>query len=350
VKKIRHKGEKSAEKKTPKNELITVDCPVCKGVGRLEVKRKLTSNADVPGSISKRQRPLPEGWVVPGPKSAGGVEPERGEELCSLLGHWRIFQRIGGHRWSTDDLVTAWLAGKAWREANPSSSSKGPEHCLDLGCGIGTVLQMNAWAFENAKVLGVEAQELSASMARRSIQYNGCQDRCEVILSDIRSFDGKWDKSPDGKFDLITGTPPYFPVTFSEKGDAATPFGGLPTCEQSAPARYEFRGGVEAYCAAAKPRLRDENSRFVVCEGYLETNHDRVMSSAADNGLHVLRQVCVHGRDDKPALFAVYEMSLASTTGTPLPEMTIEKLIVRYKGGKRSDEYVQLMATMGIPP
>jgi tRNA1Val (adenine37-N6)-methyltransferase len=66
------------------------------------------------------------------------VEPEAGEELCSLLGHWRIFQRVGGHRWSTDDLVTAWVAGRAWREAHPAGTA--PARCLDLGCGIGRLI------------------------------------------------------------------------------------------------------------------------------------------------------------------------------------------------------------------
>jgi hypothetical protein len=50
----------------------------------------------------------PPGWVAPGPQPAnlGAVQPAKGEALCYLTGDWRIFQPIGGHRYSTDDLVT----------------------------------------------------------------------------------------------------------------------------------------------------------------------------------------------------------------------------------------------------
>ena len=67
--------------------------------------------------------------------------------------------------------------------------SDGPARCLDLGCGIGSVLMMVAWQFPNATCLGVEAQTLSASMARRSLQYNGADDRVKVILKDLRELD-----------------------------------------------------------------------------------------------------------------------------------------------------------------
>lgn len=276
-----------------------------------------------------------------------------GEEICALLGHWRIFQRIGGHRWSTDDLVTAWVAGRAWKDAKPGRTDE-PAYCLDLGCGIGSVLMMVAWQFNQAKCLGVEAQVRSATMARRSLEYNGCTDRCKVVQGDIREYADFAEAAPDGKFDLVTGTPPYFPVNYSADTGVATPgLGGLPSCEQSAPARYEFRGGVEAYCAAARPRLRSRESRFVVCEGLLGENHSRVINGARENGLEVLRKVAVHGRDDKPVLFAVYVMRLAEPDADPADaakSMVEETLIIRHKGGKRSDAYVSLMADLGIPP
>ncbi|GBG34878.1 HemK methyltransferase family member 1 [Hondaea fermentalgiana] len=348
-------GEKNKKKnkKKGKKKLVEVTCRVCEGAGRIKKKRKEVLHANQAGKTSSRKRKVPDDWVIPGPASKGGVEPEAGEEVCHLLGHWRIFQRIGGHRWSTDDLVTAWVAGRAWREAQKSVAEpqQQPAHCLDLGCGIGSVLMMVAWQFTEARCLGVEAQVRSATMARRSIEFNGCADRCQVVQGDIREY-ADFDKAaPEGKFDLVTGTPPYFPVNYTEGTGVATPgLGGLPSCEQSAPARYEFRGGVEAYCAAARPRLRSRDSRFVVCEGLLGANHSRVLKGASENGLEILQKVSVHGRDDKPALFAVYVMRLADEGGADSPPTQEESLIIRYKGGKRSEAYVSLMASLGIPP
>ena len=35
-----------------------------------------------------------------------------GEMLCGLSGQWLIYQRINGHRYSTDDVCTAYVASK----------------------------------------------------------------------------------------------------------------------------------------------------------------------------------------------------------------------------------------------
>jgi len=316
-------------------------CKVCNGAKRLPKKRKEVLSGSMSGTISKRTRPLPEGWVIPGPPAGkNAVEPLQGEELTHLIGHWRIFQRPGCHRWSTDDLVTAWVAGRAFKNSPP-------KQCLDLGCGIGTVLMMVAWQFPDCCSRGVEAQFLSATMARRSIEFNGCSDRVQVVNCDLRTL--SQDTFAGMKFDLITGTPPYFPAEFNEETGvklATTTYGGIPACDQSAPARYELRGGVEAYCEAASQFLRDESSRFVVCEGYLSFNHPRVLKGAADAGLSITKQLNVHGREDKQPLFAVYEMQKKTSE----VEIEVTKIVVRHKGGQRSVDYEKLMADMGIPP
>ena len=59
--------------------------------------------------MSQRYR----GWARPGPIPPGGVDPEPGETLDYLCGHYRIFQYEKGHRYSTDDVLTAWY-GTQW--------------------------------------------------------------------------------------------------------------------------------------------------------------------------------------------------------------------------------------------
>ena len=49
-----------------------------------------------------------------------------------LAGDWKIFQLRRGHRYSTDDLLTAWYAVSACLEAGRT-----PVRVLDLGCGTG---------------------------------------------------------------------------------------------------------------------------------------------------------------------------------------------------------------------
>jgi len=146
----------------------------------------------------------PRGWRAPGPRPAGPGDdatllPVAGEDLCHLAGDWRIFQHVGGHRWSLDDLATAWMAAL-------ETSSRPPARVADLGCGIGTVLMLLAWRFVDARCEGIEAEAEKASLARRSIRWNGCADRCAIRVGDLRDA-----SALDGTFDLITGTPPYLP-------------------------------------------------------------------------------------------------------------------------------------------
>jgi len=407
-------------------------CTICKGCGRLQPKKKQRVHSNDPGVVTTRKF-VPSAWAsngVPGPAPARIGAPERGEELCFLTGDWRIFQKVGGHRYSTEDVVTAWVAGGVGGgvAGEAATAAARPLRALDLGTGIGSVMMMVAWRLPAARVVGVEAQSLSASMARRSLRYNGADvgGRCSARHADMRE-EAQWLAEEErGAFDLVTGTPPYFPVahiavTKSQSsggggaaaaaaapdapsaaapaaaggGDATTGGGGsnasmvaiaamgaLPTCRQSAPARYEFRGGIEAYCAAASRALRRPTApagvgdgcarsggRFVVCEGYLAGNAARVADAAQTSGLRVLEQLSVMGREGKRPLFAVYTMCHADDPsdlrGWPSPAAdpagsgggasaaaratTIKSIVVRTHDGPRTPEYCALMQDMGMP-
>ena len=98
---------------------------------------------------------------------------------------------------------------------------------------------MVAWGLPDVKMVGVEAQALSYGLARRSLAYNGVTSRVEVRHGDLREAD----MVPEGSvFDLVTGTPPYIPLGH----------GSVSKKEQCGPCRFEYRGGVEDYCDAAK--------------------------------------------------------------------------------------------------
>jgi hypothetical protein len=64
------------------------------------------------------------GPVPPGAARSAGRA--RGETFDAISGHFRIFQLEAGHRFSTDDVLTAWY-GTSWA---PSAS-----RVLDLGRG-----------------------------------------------------------------------------------------------------------------------------------------------------------------------------------------------------------------------
>ena len=249
--------------------------------------------------------------VIPGPN----------EDLCYLAGDWRILQRRDGHRWSLDDLMTAWVAST--QIATP------PARILDLGCGIGSVLLMLAWRFPDAVVAGIEAQAVSVDLARRSIAWNGVDARCRVHLGDLRD-PGMVDAV--GVVDLVTGTPPYLAVGSAPESQRV----------QKGPCNFEHRGGIEAYCAAAA-RVLAPDGCFVACEQAAQDARVRAAARAA--GLAVTSTLRVVPRAGKAPLFAVHVMSRRDTDAVVLPP-----LVVRDRDGARTPAFRQVRDAMGLPP
>jgi tRNA1(Val) A37 N6-methylase TrmN6 len=267
----------------------------------------------------------PAGWIAPGPAPAGArgrsdLEPADDEDLCFLCGDWRIFQKLRGNRWSTDELVTA----------DEACAGDAPARVLDLGCGLGSVLLMVAWRFARARSVGVEAQEVSAALARRSIAFDGAEDRCEVRVGDLRDPAIVEARA----FDLVTGTPPYFRVGAGVESERV----------QCAPARFEHRGGVEAYCEAASRALGDLG-RFVLCAPSGE--NARVEEAAAGAGLAVARRLDVVPREGKPALLSVTTMRRGVAAAAIEPPRAI---VVRDRRGGWTEDFAALRARMGLPP
>jgi tRNA1Val (adenine37-N6)-methyltransferase len=382
-----------------------VVCKVCSGSKRLPIKRDLVRGAEKPGQFVKRTTPT--GWEAIGPAAfhystpdeqlPQPLQPENGEQLCFLVGNWRIFQRVGGHRWTTDDLVTAWVAGSPARSHISAEESTRVKKALDLGCGNASVLMMVAWQYPEASCLGLEARVEAVSLARRSILYNCGPEQTRVMVhnADFRSLYahsssamlGEAENDSNGagtsctgqekgdpilavresKFDLVTGTPPYFRVDFELRGESESGKdssvvgayirqGGMPTCKESAPARCEFRGGIEAYCQAAA-RVLALDGTFVVCENW--ANHDRALSAAPVAGLDVLSVQRVIGRAGKPPLFAVYTMKLRPGTqhaleaGGQHESMTelyyAPDIIVRDRDGAWTVQYAEVLKDMSYP-
>ncbi len=248
------------------------------------------------------------------------VGPE--ESLDAFAGHWRIFQLRDGHRYSTDDLLAAWYAVMA-------CESRPPLSVLDLGCGIGSVGLFVAWSFPYARMTGLEAQDLSAKLARRSIRYNGVADRFEVRDGDLRHG------LPGGAFDLVTGSPPYWDPRA----------GTLSAGPQKAPCRFEQRGGVEDYCLAAARALAPHGIFALVMDA---RQRDRVVQGAHDAGLALMSIRDVIPREGKDPLMVLAAMTHADTAAEAPREEP--PLLLRDRHGTRTDEFRAIRLKMGMPP
>jgi tRNA1(Val) A37 N6-methylase TrmN6 len=265
------------------------------------------------------------GWVRPGPEPPGGVDVEAGETLDYLAGRWRIFQYEKGHRYSVDDALTAHYA---------TTCAPRVERYLDLGSGIGSVALFVAWRCPAARVTTVEAQDRSRRLAEKSARYNGVEDRFTILAGDLREDDvlaGRDD------FDLITGTPPYWPL--GTHREAAHP--------QAVPARLEVRGDIADYARAAAGRLAP-GGVFVCC--FPTDQRARVLEAHASAGLVVVRTRAVRfkeGRDYGFTLFCAQRAGDLPDLGPPLDE---PELVLRTAAGAFSAEYARVRLTYGFPP
>jgi tRNA1(Val) A37 N6-methylase TrmN6 len=292
-----------------------------------------------------------KGWAKPGPVPPGlgavavqgsafaadtlkcehqpPLAVEANETLDAISGHFRLFQLREGHRFSTDDILTAWY-GTSWC---PTAQA-----ALDLGSGIGTVGMICAWRLPGAKFVTVEAQPNSVALARKSARYNGLDDRYEIREGDFRA-DGVLRSGE--VFDFITGSPPYFPPEAGLKSDHP----------QKLACRFELRGTIADYCFTAAKHLAPGG--FFACVFPREPAQlARVEAAAKEARLVIVRQRPVVFREGDPPMVGLFGMMRADD----LPDWfrgqtwTEPELIIRTREGNIHPEYSAVKLAIGFPP
>lgn len=295
--------------------------------GKQKHVRLVSSMPDSPASTFR-------GWTKPGPVPPGalgqGPEVEAGETLDAISGHFRLFQLADGHRFSTDDVLVAWY-GSTW------CASAG--RVLDLGSGIGSVGMIAAWRLPGARFVTVEAQPQSVRLARKSAQWNGLTDRYDIRSGDFRE---PGVVGADEAFDLVLGSPPYFPAASGIHGDHPQKVG----------CRFELLGDIGDYCAAAARHLDRGGVFACVFPVAPDEQHRRVRDAANAAGLVIVRWRPVVLKEDERPLLGLFAMVRA----TDVPESlhgepwTEAPLVIRRRDGSVHPEYSAVKLAFGFPP
>lgn len=271
-----------------------------------------------------------KGWRIPGPIPCARGAPGDDESLDAISGHFKIFQRKKGHRFSTDDVLCAGYAGQ-WAPR--------VERYCDLGSGIGSIAMMLIWRRRPRAVLTVEAQDISLALQRRSLTYNGLSDLVDARSGDLRDDQVFKGHAP---FDLVTGSPPYWADTDALGADS----------DQAKGARLEQRGGVRDYAARAAKILAPAGV-FVLVHQAAHDARVRDAISAAD--LSLVRTRAVRFKAGVPAKTSGAQLYLAMRR-EDLParrrEVTVTEapLTIRAKDGTVDDEYAAFKLSLGFPP
>lgn len=269
------------------------------------------------------------GWAKPGPIPPGALAPPEvpaDETLDAISGHFRLFQLKAGHRFSTDDVLTAWY-GTSWA---PTAS-----RVLDLGSGIGSVGMTAAWRLPGAQFVTVEAQAESVRLARKSAAYNGLDDRYEIREGDFRSDVVRADEV----FDLVLGSPPYFPPGTGSEGDHP----------QKIACRFELRGDIADYARVAAAHLAPGGIFSCV---FPDVQLERVAAAARAADLVIVRRRPVIFKAGEPPLITLFAMQRASDLPADMRERTwLEPaLVIRDADGRVNAEYAAVKLSFGFPP
>lgn len=246
-------------------------------------------------------------------------KPEAHETLDLLAGDWRIFQLRRGHRFTTDDMLTAWLAARVRPDAL---------RLLDLGAGIGSVGLLTLFRMRpQATLTMVEVQEQSHRLARQSVHVNGLQDRVTPRHGDLRDPAMVPERA---SYDLVTGSPPYIPLGK----------GVVSNNPQRAAARIELHGDVFDYCRAAAAALAP-GGWFCFVHAAADPRPEAAIEAVGLKLRHRRDVVFRAGRPPTIALFA------ASAEG---PREDLPPFVVRDPHGAFTPEYLTLQREMGCRP
>jgi tRNA1Val (adenine37-N6)-methyltransferase len=213
------------------------------------------------------------------------IQPD--ETLDRLTSKLRIIQKRRGHRAAVDDNLLAWAAARACPSA---------VRILDLGSGKGTAAMLLLQRLPRCRVIGLEALEVSHDLAMRNALLNGLTDRWEARLGDLR------DPSllaGEALFDLITGAPPFMPVGS----------GVMPADAQRAAGRFELRGGIREYAAAAAGYLAPRGRIVFLMDG-LARSRARAEQAFAASNLRLRGIMTVHHRPDGHPIYRIFEASV----------------------------------------
>ncbi len=250
----------------------------------------------------------------------------------ALAGPYRVWQRRRGHRYSLDDVATAWVAARA---------APGAELALDLGAGLGSVLLMLAYKLPRAWLWGVEAQDESFALLERNCARNRVRSRVRLLRADLRGpacaqqLLGEAAARGARGFALVTGTPPYQPPGR----------GSVSPDPQRAHARVELRGGVEAYLQAGGELLAADGVMVVCADARAP---ERVEQGARTAGLWPCSRLDVVPSAHKPALFSVFTLRRAGAAGAGVLRHE-PPLFARDAHGARTEQALALRRFFDLP-
>lgn len=190
------------------------------------------------------------------------------------------------------------------------ANAKETDMLLDMGTGTGIIPILMEAKYKCKHLVGLEIQEDSADMARRSVNLNNLSEKIDIVTGDIKEAGSLF---PSASFDIITCNPPYM---IGQHG-ITNPEG------PKAIARHEVLCTLEDVVSQAAKLLKPGGHYFMVHRPFRLAEIMNVMSKYK---LEPKRMQLVYPYIDKEP-----NMVLIEGTRGGRPRMTVEKPLIVYK-------------------
>lgn len=183
-------------------------------------------------------------------------------------------------------------------------------HILDLGTGTGIIPILLEAKTKAEHLTGLEIQEDSADMARRSVLLNGLEDKIDIVTGDIKEAESLFDAA---SFDVITCNPPYMigKHGITNEGNA------------KAIARHEILCTLEDIVSQAAKLLKPGGNFFMVHRPFRLAE---IMTVLQAYKLEPKRMQLVYPFVDKEPNMVLIEANRGGK-----PRLTVEKPLIVYK-------------------
>ena len=199
---------------------------------------------------------------------------------------------------------------------------KKQERALDLGTGTGIIPILLTAKTEGETFVGLEIQEESADMARRSVLHNHLEKQVEIVTGDIKEAAQIFGPV---SFDVITVNPPYM----IGRHGIANP------SDTKAIARHEVLCTLDDILRESAKLLKYRGRFYMVHRPFRLAE---ILSKMVQAGIEPKRMRMVHPFVDKEPNMVLIEGCRGGKS-----RMTVEKPLIVYKEpGKYTDEIYEV--------
>ena len=181
---------------------------------------------------------------------------------------------------------------------------------LDMGTGTGIIPILLEAKTGASHLTGLEIQEDSADMARRSVRLNGLEEKIDIVMGDIKEAESLFDAA---SFDVVTCNPPYM----TDKHGLTNP------SDAKAIARHEILCTLEDVVAQAARLLKPGGNFYMVHRPFRLAE---IMVTLREYKLEPKRMQLVYPYVDKEPNMVLIEANRGGR-----PRMTVEKPLIVFR-------------------